>query len=534
MKQAPLLRMDSIIKTFPGVKALQGVSLSVAHGEVHALLGENGAGKSTLMKILAGAYRKSGGTIVLEGETVDIRNPEHARDLGIAIVYQELSILPHLSVAENIFLGRLPRRRGLSWLVDWRACYAQCRELLDRIGLDLDPRTRGSSLKVAEQQLLEIAKAISNNAKLVVMDEPTTSLTPREARALFTIVNSLREQGVSIIYISHRLVEVKELCDRATVMRDGRLVGTVDVRDTEIKTWVSMMVGRPLDQLFPKQAVTRGAETLRVSNLSTNKLKGVSFSAYKGEILGIAGLVGSGRTELARAIFGADPIVSGTVTIEGKSVAIKSPREAIRHGLALVPEDRKQQGAILPMSVKENITLANLRGVSHAGQINPVQEGRTAADYVRSMRIVTPGVNQRFVNLSGGNQQKVVIAKWLFSDSRVLIIDEPTRGIDVGAKAEIYTLLQKLVADQNTILMISSELPELIGMSDRILVMHEGRLAGELGPHDFTEEKILTIASGLVKQEPAALQEVAPALTPAALPTPDGFLPVTSRRASLP
>ena len=495
--EPPILRMEGIEKSFPGEKALRGVDLSVQRGEVHALLGENGAGKSTLMKILAGAYRKDAGTIYIDSSKVEFNDPKHARELGIAIIYQELSILPHLSVAENIFLGRIPRRQRYPWLIDWNKCYERARELLDRLGLNIDPRIPASRLKVAEQQMVEIAKALSHNANLVVMDEPTTSLTTREVDTLFTTIRLLREHRVSVIYISHRLVEVKEMCDRATVLRDGKTIGTVRIEETGERDWVRMMVGRDLDQIFPKTHVKRGKETLRVSNLTSRKLKKVSFSAYEGEILGIAGLVGAGRTTLARAVFGAEPVVSGTIEIDGQQVAMRKPSNAIQTGVALVPEDRKGQGVVLPMAIRENITLANLNGVSLAGQLNLAAERRVAKEYVKGLRIATPSINQETVNLSGGNQQKVVLAKWLYSASRVLIVDEPTRGIDVGAKAEIYTLLHELIEKGTTILMISSELPELIGMSDRILVMHEGRIAGELSRDQFSEEAIMVYAAGL-------------------------------------
>jgi ribose transport system ATP-binding protein len=496
--EPPILRMEGIEKSFPGVKALRGVDLSVQRGEVHALLGENGAGKSTLMKILAGAYRKDAGLIYIDSRKVEFNDPKHARELGIAIIYQELSILPHLSVGENIFLGRMPRRQRNPWLIDWNKCYERARELLDRLGLKIDPRIPASRLKVAEQQMVEIAKALSHNANLVVMDEPTTSLTTREVDTLFTTIRLLREQRVSVIYISHRLVEVKGMCDRATVLRDGKTVGTVRIEETGERDWVRMMVGRDLDQIFPKSHVRRGKETLRVSNLTSRKLKNVSFSAYEGEILGIAGLVGAGRTTLARSVFAADPVVSGTIEIDGQQVAMRNPSSAIQTGVALVPEDRKGQGVVLSMAIRENITLANLNGVSRVGgQLNLAVERRVAKEYVKALRIATPSINQETANLSGGNQQKVVLAKWLYSDSRILIVDEPTRGIDVGAKAEIYDLLHQLVQKGSTILMVSSELPELIGMSDRILVMHEGRIAGELSRDQFSEEAIMMYAAGL-------------------------------------
>jgi ribose transport system ATP-binding protein len=493
-----LLEMQEIEKAYPGVRALQGVSLQVEKGEVHALLGENGAGKSTLMKILAGAVAKSAGRISIEGRDVEIHGPRHARELGIAIIYQELSILPHLSVAENIFLGRLPKRPGMPWLIDWRHCHKMSSELLSQVGLDIDPGTPAWRLKIADQQMVEIAKAISENAKIVIMDEPTTSLTTREVETLFGTVRHLQQRGVSVIYVSHRLVEVKTICDRATVLRDGVKIGTVDVAASDGRDWVRMMVGRELNQLFPKAAVARGAEQLTVTNLSNRKLRDISFSAYAGEILGVAGLVGSGRSTLARTLFGAEERLSGSVAVAGAAAEAGSPAEAILMGLALVPEDRKGQGLVLPMNVRENITLAKLGGVSQAGQLRLGQERRVAQGFVDALRILTPHIDQKAINLSGGNQQKVVLAKWLYSDAKVLIIDEPTRGIDVGAKVEIYAFLQRLVEQGKTVIMISSELPELIGMSDRILVMREGRISGELSRAEFSEERIMAYASGVV------------------------------------
>jgi ribose transport system ATP-binding protein len=492
-----LLEMRDIEKIYPGVRALQGVTLEVDRGEVRALLGENGAGKSTLMKILAGAVDKSAGGIRIDGEDVEIRGPRHARELGVAIIYQELSILPHLSVAENIFLGRLPKRRNAPWLVDWRLCHEMSADLLKQVGLAVDPRTPASRLKIAEQQMAEIAKAISEQAKIVIMDEPTTSLTAREVDTLFGTVRNLRRRGVSVIYVSHRLAEVKAVCDRATVLRDGTKIGDVNVATSDARDWVRMMVGRDLNQLFPKTQVAPGPAQISVRNLSSRRLKDISFSAHAGEILGIAGLVGSGRSTLARTLFGDAPSTSGEILMCGEVVKIDTPAVAISHGLALVPEDRKGQGLVLPMNVRENITLASLDAVSEAGQLRIAKERRVALRFVDMLKISTPHIEQKTLNLSGGNQQKVVLAKWLYTDAKVLIIDEPTRGIDVGAKVEIYSFLQRLVEQGKCVIMISSELPELIGMSDRILVMREGRLSGELQRPEFSEERIMAYASGV-------------------------------------
>lgn len=495
--QKHILKMQQIEKSFPGVRALQKVNLEVGHGEVHALLGENGAGKSTLLKILAGAYTKDSGNIYINSEKQEIRNPKHAQELGIAIIYQEFSILPHLSVAENIFLGQLPRRKGSPWLIDWNHCYKESQKLLAGLGLNINPKIPASRLKVAEQQMVEIAKALSQNAKIIIMDEPTAPLTLREIDKLFEVVKMLKKQGVSIVYVSHRLVEVKKICDRATVLRDGKNIGTVNVSETDVKDWINMMVGRELDKMFPKISIKAGPEMLRVQNLSIpGKLKKVSFQAYQGEILGIAGLVGAGRTELARAIFGADQIQEGEIYIKGKPVRIQNPQEAIRNSIGLVPEDRKGQGLVLSMNIKDNTTLSNLKGITKVGKLDLGFEKNVANQYVQDLNIVTPSIYQETVNLSGGNQQKVVLAKWLYSQCKILIVDEPTRGIDVGAKVEIYEILNRLVKNGSTVIMISSELPELIGVCDRIIVMHEGRITGQLERDEFTEENIMLFATG--------------------------------------
>ena len=499
----PALRMEGITKSFAGVRVLSDVTLTLEKGEVHGLLGENGAGKSTLLKILTGAYHRDSGTIAVDGTTVDINTPARARDLGIALIHQELSLLPHLTIAENIFLGRMPRRRGMPWLVDWATCDRRSRELLAPLGLDVDPRSLTSRLKVAEQQLVEIAKALSTDVSIVAMDEPTASLTETEIERLFALIAILKARGASIIYVSHRLNEVGQVCDRATVLRDGRFVGTVDGRTTSSHELARMMVGRELDRMYPKTPATPGPETLRVTNLNTPRLHDIDFRAHSGEILGIAGLVGSGRTELARALFGADPITSGSVEVEGKQVNLKSPRSAIAHGVGLLPEDRKGEGAVLSMSIAHNVTMASLGDVSRAGQLNLTREREAAQKYITQLGIVCQSSAQEARSLSGGNQQKVVLAKWLCSKSRILIVDEPTRGVDVGAKAAIHSLLNDLAVGGATIVMISSELPEVMGMSDRMIVMHEGRISGELHRDEFTEEAIMLLAAGLHETEAA-------------------------------
>lgn len=492
----PILQLQGISKAFGGVPVLQSVDLTVGRGEVHGLLGENGAGKSTLLNIMSGATRRDAGTITIDGAQVELRDPGHARDLGISLIHQELSLLPYLSVAENIFLGRLPRRRGAAWIVDWKTTLEQSRALLEPLGLDVDPRFPVSRLKIAEQQLVEIAKAMSTNAKVIAMDEPTASLTESEIARLFELTRVLTAQGVGVIYVSHRLVEVGRICDWATILRDGKVVEVVDGRSTDTGRLARLMVGRDLDRMYPKTEVPRGREMLRLENVSTARISDVSLSAHQGEILGIGGLVGSGRTELARAIFGADPITAGSVIVDGKAVGLKNPRSAILVGLGLVPEDRKGQGAVLSMSVGQNITLASLGAISRAGQLNLRREAEVAKKSIADLQIAARSANQETQRLSGGNQQKVVLGKWLTSKSRILIVDEPTRGVDVGAKAAIHGLLNDLASGGATVVMISSELPELMGMSDRILVMHDGRLAGELKRSEFTEEAIMLYATG--------------------------------------
>jgi ABC-type sugar transport system ATPase subunit len=493
----PLLRMEGITKSYGNVQVLHGVDLEVGRGEVLGLLGENGAGKSTLLNILNGVIGRDGGSILIDSEPVAFDNPKQAQNAGLAFIHQELSVLPYLSVAENIFLGRLPRRKGAPWLVDWAACYRQAGEILERLAVKIDPRTIVGRLGTAEQELVEIAKALSMNARIITMDEPTASLTEAEIERLFVLMRQLKADGVSVLYVSHRLHEVAEICDRATILRDGKIVNTVDAKTTSSHALATMMVGRELSELFPKTEHERGSESLRVSHLSTAKLTDVSLIAHQGEILGIAGLVGSGRTELARAIFGADPISSGELFVAGQAVTIDSPGTAIRHGIGLVPEDRKLQGAVLSMSNAHNITLGSLSKVSRWGQLNPGGERQAAKRLIQDLQVYPPRAEQETGRLSGGNQQKVVLAKWLFAGSRILIVDEPTRGVDVGARAAIHGLLNDLAGQGATIIMISSDLPEVMGMSDRILVMHEGRIAGELAREDFSEEAIVMYASGL-------------------------------------
>jgi ribose transport system ATP-binding protein len=495
-KHTPLLQMNGISKSYPGVQALNNVDFEVEAGEVHALVGENGAGKSTLMKILAGAEPRDSGEILLNGRPVGDLTPQKALELGIGMVHQEFNLVPYLSAAENIFLGREPRSR-IPGFIDFKTMYREAQRIVDSLGANFDVRRPVASLSVAQQQMVEIAKATSQNAVIIAMDEPSATLTEHELESLFHLIRSLKASGIGIIYISHRLEEISQIADRVTVLRDGQLVGTRRVSEVSREDLIRMMVGRELKDMIPKQPAPIGGEVLRVEHLSrAGVLHDINLTVRAGEILGIAGLVGAGRTELARAIFGADPIDSGKIYLFGQEVKITSPQAAIRHGIGLVPEDRKQLGLVLQMVVRENISLANLKELSIAGFVNRRRE-RTAADqFVRELRIRTPSVEQKVRNLSGGNQQKVVLAKWLFTRSKVLIFDEPTRGIDVGSKVEIYQLMNELAAKGVAIIMISSELPEILGMSDRILVMHEGRIAGELSREEATQEKIMHLATG--------------------------------------
>jgi ribose transport system ATP-binding protein len=488
--------MTGISKRYPGVVALDGVSLEVRPGEVHALVGENGAGKSTMMKILAGAERADTGEIEINGEAVQIQSPQDAMDRGVNIIYQEFNLVPHLSAAENIYLGREPAA-AIPGFINFRKLYGDAQAVMDSLGVQVDVRAEVGRLSVAQQQMVEIAKATSRNSVIIAMDEPSATLTDHELRNLFELIRGLRSRGVGIIYISHRMEEIFGICDRVTVFRDGRYVTTLNVAETNRDEIVRLMVGRELKESIPKRPAPIGEPLLEVRGLTRKGVfEDISFTVRRGEILGIGGLVGAGRTEVARAIFGADPLDAGEIKISGKVVRPRSPREAIRLGIGLVPEDRKSQGLVLSMVVRENTTLANLDALTMLGFVNQAREREVATNYVRDLRVRTPGIEQEVRNLSGGNQQKVVLAKWLFTQSELLIFDEPTRGIDVGSKVEIYELMNELAAAGKAMIMISSELPELLGMSDRVLVMHEGRLAGELSRADATQEQIMRLATG--------------------------------------
>ncbi len=491
----PILELQNISKQFPGVKALDDVRFEMQAGEVHALLGENGAGKSTLIKIISGVYKPDTGIIKLDGQPVQFNNPHEAQSRGIATIYQELSLYPELTVAENIFMGHSPHRRiGPFNVVDWRMMFERAREILDSLNIhDLDVRRKLSTLTVGNRQRVEIAKALSQNARILIMDEPTAALTEADVVRLFDIVRLLRERGVGIIYISHRLHEVFELTDRVTVLRDGQYVGTKLVSETSEDDLVSMMVGRTIDNLFPKLDAEIGQPVLEVRDLYRKPLtRGVSFTLRAGEIVGLAGLVGSGRSEVAQVIFGITPADSGEIKVDGKPVIIKSPGEAMAHGIAYVPEDRGTQGLVRQMRLRENISMAILRILTRRGFINRKEEAELAARSIKQLNIRAYSVDQVANKLSGGNQQKVVVGKWLASQPRILIMDEPTRGIDVGAKAEIHRLMSELAQQGLAILMISSELPEILGMSDRVLVMREGKIVAEFARSEATQERIVT------------------------------------------
>ncbi|MFC1543170.1 sugar ABC transporter ATP-binding protein [Candidatus Neomarinimicrobiota bacterium] len=487
--------MHHIRKTFPGVVALDDIRFELKQGEVHILLGENGAGKSTLVKILSGAYQKTAGQIILNGLGTEIKNPRHAQELGIAIIYQEFNLIPQLSAGENIFLGR--EQLHISGLINQREIYASAQVLLDDLGVKIEARMPVGELGIAQQQMIEVAKALSLDAKILIMDEPTSAITENEITELFKTIRQLKQRGVSIIYISHRLEEMFEIGDRVTVLRDGKYIGTHNIADVTKSELISMMVNRELKEHFPKQKATAGDEVLRVCGLSVKgALDDISFSIRRGEVLGIAGLLGSGRTELARSLFGVDRIDSGVIYIRGKRRKIKSPRQAINLGIGLLTEDRKSQGLIMILSVKDNICLPSVDRLSKLGFIDAKEENQAATQYVTNLNIKTPSLHQQVMFLSGGNQQKVVISKWLCCQADILIFDEPTRGIDVGSKVEIYQLMNRLAAQGAAIIMISSELPEILGMSDRIVVMNQGRITGEFPAEQVTQEQILHCALG--------------------------------------
>jgi ribose transport system ATP-binding protein len=492
-----LILMEGIEKNFPGVHALSQARFELRSGEVHALVGENGAGKSTLMKVLTGIYKKDAGTIHYKGKEVEILNPRAAQLLGISIIHQELNLMPHLTVAQNIFIGREPRDKTGIFLDDARI-NEQADKLFETLHLKLDPRTKVADLTVAKQQMVEIAKALSYNSDVLIMDEPTAALTETEIDELFRIIRSLREKGVGVVHISHRLEELKQISDRVTVMRDGHYVNTVATKEASIDQIINMMVGRTIFETAPELPENLNQEViLEVKHLNRgNVIRDVNFCLKRGEILGFSGLVGAGRTEVARAIFGADPVESGEVFVHGKQVFIHSPLDAVKNGIGYLSEDRKRYGLTLGMDVQENLVLAAFaKFLGILGWVNQPKITDTANHMVQALTIKTPSIQQKVKNLSGGNQQKVIIGKWLTADTEVLIFDEPTRGIDVGAKSEIYRLLNDLAHQGKGIIMISSELPEILRMSHRIVVMCEGRITGELNAGEATQERIMKYAT---------------------------------------
>ena len=485
-----ILSLQGISKEFPGVKALDNVTIEVERGTIHGLVGENGAGKSTLIKVLAGIYQPNAGQILLEGQAQTFSSPIEARRAGISVVHQEIKLAEPLTVAENMFLGNILMKGRL---VDWKGMRKRAREIVDDLGMDIDVNAQVSSLTVAKKQIVEIMHAINNNSKILIRDEPSAVLTNRELEVMFRIVRQLRERGITIIYISHRLNEVFDLCDNVSVLRDGKHIATKPIGELDRQSLINMMVGREMGQEYPKEPGTIGDTILKVEGLSRGFVRDISFEVKSGEVFGISGLVGAGRTELARAILGIDKPESGEIYVRGKKVHYHTFADAIRDGLGLIPEDRKLQGLVQIMSVERNTTLVNLKRVSQSGVLRKGLEKKLSAEYAQKLHVVTPTMDTQVQFLSGGNQQKVVIAKWLFQDADILFLDEPTRGIDVGAKAEIYRLIDQMVKDGKTIIMISSEMPELLGMCDRIMVMHEGHKMGELTAEEATQEKIMAM-----------------------------------------
>lgn len=487
-----LLEMRGIEKSFNSVKVLHGVDFTLRAGTVHALMGENGAGKSTLMKALAGIHKVDKGTISVRGSEVEITSPRHSQELGIAMIHQELSPVPEMTVAENIFLGREPKK-GL--FLDYTTLYKNTEELLKSLKVLINPRARVGSLKVADQQLVEIAKAISLNAEIIIMDEPTSAITDKEVDNLFEIIRDLKKQGKGIIYISHKMDEIFRISDDITVLRDGSYVNTWEAKDIDNNTLIKNMVGREITEIYPKTEVAVTETMLEVKNFSMGKkFEDISFEVKRGEIFGIAGLVGAGRTELMNALFGLDKPDAGEVIFEGKKLDVKKPKDAINNGIAYVTEDRKEEGLVLEMSIAQNITLSSMKELSAGLFVKEREEKQKVQEQIQKLRIKLNSPKQLVKSLSGGNQQKVVLAKWMMKDPKLLILDEPTRGIDVGAKAEIYKLMCEYVAKGNAIIMISSEMPEVMGMADRILVLSNGKKGGELRREEFVQENIMHMA----------------------------------------
>ena len=491
-----LFRMENISKYFPGVQALSDVSFNVNEGEIHGLVGENGAGKSTLMKIMSGVYTPDEGKIFVRGEEVKINNVHDAQVLGITIIFQELNLCPELTVADNIFLGRAPTK-GIA--IDDIKLHDDAKAILDELGIDLNTHTAVKNLSIAKQQMVEIAKAISYNSQILVLDEPTAALSEKEIVQLMQIIKNLQKKGVGMVYISHRLEELEEICERVTVLRDGKHMGTRDYKDMTIDELINLIVGRTLEDRFPTHKRTIGEVIFEVNNLHNSVVNVDHLEVRKGEILGIAGLMGSGRSEIVRAIFGADPVRSKEVKLEGKIITINSPHQAIQHGIGFVTENRKLDGLALNLDVQFNVNMAHIDELRKGLFVDDRMAAENARHYINALRIRTPSQYQLMRLLSGGNQQKVVVAKWLCNHVKVLIVDEPTRGIDVGSKYEVYELLNELSDQGVAIIMITSELPEILGMSDRVLVIHDGGINGEMLVEDATQENILFLAAGYNK-----------------------------------
>jgi ribose transport system ATP-binding protein len=488
-----ILQIRGISKEFPGVKALDTVDMDVRKGDVHALVGENGAGKSTLIKILAGVYTKDSGEIIFENKPVEFHGATDSLRLGIKVVFQELALIPHMTVAENVFLESFPLKKNKS--IDWERMYERTTDLLLSIGLPINPKNKVNKLTVSQKQMVEIARALSHEAKVVVMDEPTSALSPNEIRFLFNVIEKLKKLGIGIIYVTHKLEEVFEISDRVTVLRDGKRISTKGIGETNPDEVVKDMVGRSIKTLFPRTHSGKGSVVLRVEDLSTEKkLKDVSFKVHAGEVVGIFGLLGAGRTELAKAIFGLDPITRGRIFIDDKPVKSSSTSHSTRMGLGFLTEDRKEEGLVLQMSVAQNITLPSLRDFSSFGFIRRKLESDRSNEFVEKFSIKTPSLRQKVMFLSGGNQQKVLLARWLMKKLKVIILDEPTRGIDVGAKAEIHRLIDELAKAGLAVVVMTSEMPELLGVSDHIIVMNSGKITAEFEKAEATQEKILEAA----------------------------------------
>lgn len=491
-----ILKMSGITKRFPGTLALDRVQLTCERGKVHILLGENGAGKSTLVKIISGVYHRDEGTVWYDGQEVNFANVRQSMDAGISIIHQELNLLPERTIAQNIYLGHEPMVKGLKGVVDYKKMVKDSQELMQSLGLDMNPNTLVKKLSIAQMQMVEVVKALSRDVKLVIMDEPTSSLTSREITKLFEIVERLKKQNVAIIYISHRMDEIKRIGDHVTVMRDGQYIDTVDVASVDLDTLISMMVGRRIDKMYERNYNQPGDVVFQTYDLTGYRFRNVNMNVRAGEIVSLAGLIGAGRTEIAKAVFGDEPIEGGYYELNGKQIRRTTPRKSVRNSLGLLPEDRKIEGLVLQMPIKENLTSANLNNIFKSGILRRRMEDKIGKKYVEELRIATPSADKLVGELSGGNQQKVVIGKWLETNCKFLIIDEPTRGIDVGAKSEIYHLLDRLAGQGYAILMISSELSEVVGISDRVYVMKDGEITGEVDRAHLTQEAIMRYAVG--------------------------------------